>query len=675
MMHKEPHKVETKGRERMGYETHFAGIREETVIAMHHPEMECRIGYPAWIGHGRRMPEIRIVAPAGSKAVLRWLRSGREEELIEVSAHAMSGEPLTVIPLEADAAVCGSFKVEVEVVSRDGWNLEDSHFYFTVLGTDEIPAGNSRAAFTDRGGRLAYVPDYRGNRLPDFSGAGYRGGGIGLPEVPVRVTIDPVCGDNTSHIQEAIDRISRLPADERGIRGAVLLKKGVYEIAGQLEIRTGGIVLRGEGQGDPCRLWYDPDRRQTLEELKKELAAQKTTVLVATGSERRRLLKLHGDERRVRLKQAETEIRIADSYVPVGVNTFRLEEPFAFREGDQVILTRTGNAEWIGEIGMDRIPPREDGGSITQWTPFDLEFELVVIRVEGHQVTLDSSLVNAVENRYGGGTLQKFDDPGRIGEVGVEHLRAIAYWQPNADGVDDTRHADGFVDLDYLKNAWVRNVTAEHFNGTNGAFRTGRGSKWVTIQDCSSLVADRKYYNGPGYDPTGRTFYETKVYVGRYGFYLIGQSALVQRCFALNNRHGFTLGSRVTGPNVFLDCIGEQPLTWSEPHHRWSIGGLYDNVHDLISLMNRLNMGSGHGWAGANYVAWNTEGTLVAHQPPTAQNWAIGHIGKKDPGGNRGPDAYWESHGRHVEPRSLYLQQLKDRLGVDAPRSIGAHET
>lgn len=74
-------------------------------------------------------------------------------------------------------------------------------------------------------------------------------------------------------------------------------------------------------------------------------------------------------------------------------------------------------------------------------------------------------------------------------------------------------------------------------------------------------------------------------------------------------------------------------------------------------------------------MAWNTEGTLVAHQPPTAQNWAIGHIGKKDPGGNRDPDAYWESHGRHVEPRSLYLQQLKDRLGVDAPRSIGAHET
>ncbi|UUZ79725.1 hypothetical protein LJK88_32220 [Paenibacillus sp. P26] len=94
-------------------------------------------------------------------------------------------------------------------------------------------------------------------------------------------------------------------------------------------------------------------------------------------------------------------------------------------------------------------------------------------------------------------------------------------------------------------------------------------------------------------------------------------------------------------------------------------------MQDDISLMNRLNMGSGHGWAGANYAAWNTEGRLVTHRPPTAQNWAIGHVGVKDPGGNRGPDGYWESHGRHVEPRSLYLQRLKDRLGGEALRRIG----
>jgi hypothetical protein len=92
----------------------------------------------------------------------------------------------------------------------------------------------------------------------------------------------------------------------------------------------------------------------------------------------------------------------------------------------------------------------------------------------------------------------------------------------------------------------------------------------------------------------------------------------------------------------------------------------------MISMMNRLNYGTGHGWAGVNYVAWNTEGILVAEQPPTAQNWAIGHIGEK----REGPfhwwnvvklgvgHGYWESHGLNVEPQSLYYKQLEDRTGI-----------
>ncbi len=385
------------------------------------------------------------------------------------------------------------------------------------------------------------------------------------------------------------------------------------------------------------------------------------------------MIRIYGSEAGFREKIGESS-EIIDSYVPVGANTFRVEHPERFEIGDAIIVQRSGNAAWIHEIGMDSIPPRSDGSKITQWSPFELEFEHVITGIDGNSIIVDSSLMNAIESRWGGGRISKFDDTARISEVGVENLRGIAFWVPNSDGVDDTRHANEFVDLDYCKNGWVRNVTLEHFNSTNGAFRTGRGSKWITIEDSSNLIADKKFYNGKGYDPTGRTFYETNIYVGRYGFYLIGQSGLVLRCFALNNRHGFTLGSRVTGPNVFLDCEGEQPLTWSEPHHRWSVGGLYDNVHDMISLMNRLNMGSGHGWAGANYAAWNTEGTLVAHQPPTAQNWSIGHIGKKDNGGNRGPDGFWDSYGEHVEPRSLYLQQLKDRLGEGALLRIGYGE-
>lgn len=75
--------------------------------------------------------------------------------------------------------------------------------------------------------------------------------------------------------------------------------------------------------------------------------------------------------------------------------------------------------------------------------------------------------------------------------------------------------------------------------------------------------------------------------------------------------------------------------------------------------------------------AWNTEKELVVQQPPTAQNYAIGHVGPKvrafvpnsdDP--RPRSDGYWDKHGQHVSPRSLYRQQLQERLGAPAVENI-----
>jgi len=83
-------------------------------------------------------------------------------------------------------------------------------------------------------------------------------------------------------------------------------------------------------------------------------------------------------------------------------------------------------------------------------------------------------------------------------------------------------------------------------------------------------------------------------------------------------------------------------------------------------------MGSGHGWAGAQQVFWNCEtSSICVQQPPTAQNYAIGCMGKISKGSFPGRDpGYYESHGVHVEPRSLYLKQLEQRLGSDAVKNV-----
>ena len=50
-------------------------------------------------------------------------------------------------------------------------------------------------------GKLVYVPDEQGNIIHDASHAGYGGGGVAIPTVPVKETIWPVAGDNTANIQ------------------------------------------------------------------------------------------------------------------------------------------------------------------------------------------------------------------------------------------------------------------------------------------------------------------------------------------------------------------------------------------------------------------------------------------------------------------------------------------
>src|SRR5688572_24030462 len=75
-------------------------------------------------------------------------------------------------------------------------------------------------------GKLAYVPDEQGNIIHDASHAGYRGGGVPIPTLPVRETVWPVLGDNTAHVQAAIDKISALTPDANGFPRARLFRAG-----------------------------------------------------------------------------------------------------------------------------------------------------------------------------------------------------------------------------------------------------------------------------------------------------------------------------------------------------------------------------------------------------------------------------------------------------------------
>src|SRR5260370_29718545 len=70
--------------------------------------------------------------------------------------------------------------------------------------------GESQWVHTGDGGRLVYKTTPAGDRIMDFSDAGYMGGGVWLPIVPVKQTVTSSGGDDTAHIQAAIKEVATM---------------------------------------------------------------------------------------------------------------------------------------------------------------------------------------------------------------------------------------------------------------------------------------------------------------------------------------------------------------------------------------------------------------------------------------------------------------------------------
>lgn len=524
---------------------------------------------------------------------------------------------------------------------------------FLSKGQD-LPTATS-LVYPGADGKLVYVADSLGNKIPDFSNAGYKGGGVSIPYVVVKETVWPVLGDNADLIQSAIDRVSALPPDASGFRGAVLLKMGTYSLEKPIYIKASGVVLRGEGMTDAGTILFGRIPKSDNQ----------------TPRFRRPALVNIGGESGVK-PQEETKQSITDNYVPVGALSFNVVSAKSFRKGDKVLVRRAGNEDWIKAIGQDTLSAGRN-----RWRPFNISYDRIITDIKGNTITVDAPIFTAIENRWGGGEVVKYIDD-RIEQIGVENLRGISEYDPsvrtkaygNMDrpsfddpGVryegeeyfSDENHYFNFINISNAKNVWVRNMSALHFGSS--VVQSNAGTKWITVQDCES-----------------REPVSIRMGARRFTFQMNGQGCLVQRCLSQKGRHSFVLqGSEASG-NVFFDCSVINPYSTSEPHNRWVNGVLYDNVK--APLTARYWKDISIGWAGANIVFWNCEGDFLIQSPPTAKNYSFGHIGVNAVIFNSNlqdltkPRGYIESLDRHVTPQSLYLTQLKERLGTGAVKNI-----
>jgi hypothetical protein len=495
-----------------------------------------------------------------------------------------------------------------------------------------VPACHGISLHADEQGALVYTANDLGDRIPDFSHAGYGGGGVPIPHVPAQVRVSPSGDDDTVRIQAALDKVSALPVDRHGFRGAVLLDRGTFSIGSSLRISASGVVLRGSGQGEDG------------------------TILAATGTSRRTLIDIRGNGDRSDIPGSLKPI-ITD-YVPVGATVIPLENTDGLTAGDRIVIRRPSTIEWIDALGMNTFPGwRPENRLHWRKGSRDIEWDRVITDVSPTAVTIDAPLTTALDRKYGESHLVRYRFPGRIEHVGVENLRCVSQYDRGRPYDED--HSWFCISLDKLENGWILQVTALHF--ASYVINAERDTKWLTIEDCTALepVSELGGYR-------------------RRVFYTAGQLALFLRCASTGGRRDFITGFATAGPNVFLDCTSHEAYDYSGPLESWASGVLYDNVivrGNGLRLIDRGDAGQGTGWAAANCVLWNCEATdIEACNPPYAFNRAFGCRGEITGDGivldERAMPFRDFFRGMKVEPLSLYRAQLSERMGEDTLEAL-----
>jgi hypothetical protein len=485
----------------------------------------------------------------------------------------------------------------------------------------------------DSTGRLVYRTLPRGDHIVDFSYAGYMGGGVPLPHVATARVVNPSARDDTANIQSAIDQVSAMPV-RNGFRGAVELAPGTFLCSGTVKISASGVVLRGSGvltHGTTIKMTGEPH----------------VAIVISGGEE---------------IKSAGATAHIVDPYVPSGAQTITVTDAASFAPGDTIRITRGTTPEWLIFMGMDRL--FRDGQAET-WVGDSISTLRVVAGRQGNQLRLDVPLTDSYDRTYlppEGAEVVKVSISGRIEQDGIESLHIVA----PARKVAFTDPLFRAINLSDVRDAWIRYVLVDD---TTAGIDAAQNASRSTIQDVlfrhtTAITSSAKPAD----------------------FALRGTQLLMLRCGSVGNDLFYVItGARNQGPNVVLDSkfMGNGHV---QPHQRWATGLLVDNTEVRqggIDMMNRGEMGSGHGWTMGWGVVWNSAAaSLIIQNPPGAANWSIGTSGREETAAMKimgvrrrdlGPDlpqGFIESPNHRVLPESLYRAQLAERLGADALRAL-----
>src|ERR1700722_11727648 len=274
--------------------------------------------------------------------------------------------------------ICGSsLQSRTSALSAFAWWL-----LLTATAAPQSPSPvQSQWVYFNDSGKLVYQPLKTGDRILDFSYAGYGGGGVALPTFPVRKTVTPSGKDDTAAIQAAIDEVSRLPV-LNGVRGAVMLGSGRFHCKDTLKLRADGIVLRGNGSGDDG------------------------TVIEMTGDPHLAISVMGTSN----IAPVGAATGVSDAYVPSGSMSLSVLDASSFKVGDRIQIIRPVTPEWLSLMGMDTLVRN---GKKQTWVVGDLKTERMIAAINGNKLVFDVPLADSYDAKYLG--------PGGASVIKIEH--------------------------------------------------------------------------------------------------------------------------------------------------------------------------------------------------------------------------------------------------------------
>jgi hypothetical protein len=379
------------------------------------------------------------------------------------------------------------------------------------------------------------------------------------------------------------------------------------------------------------------------------LRGERGAVIRLTGKPHR-FLEIHGAGA---WREEGPRAPILDAYVPSGASTFRVRGASAFHPGDHVLVLRPVTAEWIHFMGMDTLV-RDSQPETWIRAGSLIRTDRMIESVDGESITLDVPLSEALDSRFTAASLVRYSFPGRITEAGVEGLRIEAPFED----VPITQPQYTALQMDAIEDGWARDLEIRE---TQNGIVIGPGAKRLTLTNVR--ITHSAAHSGSD---------------ASADFALQGTQILLDRCRVTGEgAWPVVTESEVTGPLVILNFTADHG--GFSPRQPWATGVLVDGGNfpggterrPALAFSNRATAGSGHGWDIGWAVVWNVSSPyLLIPQPPGALNWCIGCIGRPVTIDSI-PDGIFDSLGQTVDPASLYLHQLRDRLGPDAVRSIG----